>query len=658
MVRPALVYTLLVLVPAGLLAFFAFGTTDREYEESLTDYHAHLQAEAEAYAQRLEASISDGYRQAENVFCGVEDTLSVHGRPWDGDVVGFVERGRWVGFSPEPPPLEERLEGEPLELLRRVMPGGDLARMETTAPSRALEIFEERLEALPPGELRDLLTYRAAELARQAGQKERAGEHYHQLLGSMASRNLEGLPLSLLASLKLFELFPRDASRARDVRKILSIQHAALPTDFLEELVRRFFPGDLQFTELILRRRQLEKALPENRAILEQEDAILAGQKLLLGRRLLFSQGRILPRAIYLSALEVPSFPGTGLEIRVKPRDATSADLTEQERREAGPTLVTRPVRLRERGLTVAQIFLWDAGHRERLLALATERNFNRLLVGLLVVMSLGGGLFLVIYLVKERRLAQLRARLLANVSHELKTPVTSIRMFSEMLAEDPLDEARTRRFGGLLLAESLRLSRIITNLLDFSWYQKAGGKLPLEPVEVVSAVDRVVDAFTIHAADCGAELDWNRQVEGEAGGKNLVIQSSAGALERILVNFVDNALKYRSERDPRITVRVRRVGDRVEISVRDNGKGIPGKDREKVFEEFYRVDYEDYAIKGAGLGLSICRSLAEKLGGDIRVESKLGVGSDFILSLPVGAEAPDAGGLSVSESHSQEVES
>ncbi len=175
-------------------------------------------------------------------------------------------------------------------------------------------------------------------------------------------------------------------------------------------------------------------------------------------------------------------------------------------------------------------------------------------------------------YFHKERRLAILRTKLIANVSHELKSPVTSIRMFAEMLA----------------------------------------------------------DSFAFRAGEDGVEF----AAEG-LGREDAVILTDSAAVERIVANFLDNAFKYRRAEGAR--VRLKLSGDRgsVSISVEDNGPGIPKRDRERIFEEFYRVRYEDYAIKGSGLGLSIAKRLAAKLGGEIQLESREGEGSRFTLVLP-----------------------
>jgi signal transduction histidine kinase len=247
--------------------------------------------------------------------------------------------------------------------------------------------------------------------------------------------------------------------------------------------------------------------------------------------------------------------------------------------------------------------------------------------------MTLGGGAALLRYTARERHLAALRTRLLANVSHELKTPVTSIRMFSEMLAEDPLDEARTRRFGQLLRSESLRLSVLIESLLDFSKLRKKDESVHPEPVDLEALLGRVAEAFSFRAREAGVRFTIEN-------GAPLRFHSNAAAVERILQNLLDNALKYRRREDPWVALTAKKSGDRLLVSVSDNGIGIPRRDRERVFEEFYRVRYDDYGVQGSGLGLAIARRLARKLGGEVTLESREGAGSTFTFSIPFREDA------------------
>jgi len=253
-----------------------------------------------------------------------------------------------------------------------------------------------------------------------------------------------------------------------------------------------------------------------------------------------------------------------------------------------------------------------------------------------------GSGLVLVVGYQRAQRLARLREELLTNVTHELKTPVTSIRMFAEMLAEDPLDDERTRRFGKLMRGESLRLTGLIENILDFARLERAERELEREPVDVGEVVRRVAEAFRFRAEEKSIEF---REYFADAAA-DMASVTHAPSVERILLNLLDNALKYRRPEGAAIELLARRTGERLEISVVDNGPGIPLAEQERIFEPFYRLQYDDYAVRGAGLGLSIARRLARRLAGELRVTSRVGQGSTFVLELPAagngGGDAPD----------------
>jgi len=223
----------------------------------------------------------------------------------------------------------------------------------------------------------------------------------------------------------------------------------------------------------------------------------------------------------------------------------------------------------------------------EKVRALERRRNVQRALVVLLVLGTLGGGVALVRYLFKERQLAHLRSKLLANVSHELKTPVTSIRMLTEMLADDPVNEAQSRRFVLLLGAESVRLSQLFENLLDFSRLGRKDEVLPVEPVELGALLSRISEAFSLRAEEKKVRF----LAEGLPGETWIVTNS--GAVERILLNLLDNALKYGLGADPeiRFSAMVSPAGDSekgsVCISVSDNGPGSRAESRKGCSRSF-----------------------------------------------------------------------
>ncbi len=440
----------------------------------------------------------------------------------------------------------------------------------------------------------------------------------------------------LAAAAALVERNPADSearSKARSsLRDLFRRYHPFLSADVLDELVSNW-TDEPWLQKIVDGRRDLKEFVDSHPEVLNTGQAVLREDSLLRARELSKPELSRPIRAIACLQLLLPG-PIAG-EFRV---DVVEVDPPGAARRDYVDPSVWR-VAYGEDGPPLAALRLWDPDREARLGSFEERRDLRRALVGLLVLMTLGGGVALMVFVVKQRRLAALRSRLLANVSHELKTPVTSIRMFSEMLVEDPLDEARTRHFGELLLSESLRLSRIITNLLDVTRHRGQEEELDFEPVDLTAILRRMGAAFEYHAAECGAKLHVELPT-GAAAGEDasgpLVIRSDATALERILVNLLDNALKYGGGERPEVRLRVKVEPERVLLSVQDRGLGIPRAEHERIFEEFYRLRYEDYSVKGVGLGLAISRRLARRLGGDICVESREGGGgSTFTVILP-----------------------
>jgi signal transduction histidine kinase len=208
--------------------------------------------------------------------------------------------------------------------------------------------------------------------------------------------------------------------------------------------------------------------------------------------------------------------------------------------------------------------------------------------------------------------------------------------MFAEMLAQDPVSEEQVERFAGHLQAESTRLGHLVEELLDLSRLGRQEAELPREPVDVAPLLGRVAAGFAYRAREKEVAFRAAGLPDGPANGSSVVLVTNAAAVERIVENLLDNALKYRRREGPSITLTLERMGNRVRIAVADNGPGISRGDRERVFEEFYRVRYDDYGVKGSGLGLAIARRLARKLGGEVRLESREGEGSTFTLELPL----------------------
>jgi two-component system, OmpR family, sensor histidine kinase SenX3 len=250
-------------------------------------------------------------------------------------------------------------------------------------------------------------------------------------------------------------------------------------------------------------------------------------------------------------------------------------------------------------------------------------------------VAPLSGGLVLVLVedRTQARRVDAMRRDFVANVSHELKTPVGALALLAEAMQEAPQDPDAVRRFAGRMQQESLRLSALVQDLIDLSRLEVND---PLVPADRVS-IDRVV----MKAADQLRLAAQQRSIALVIGGEHsLEVLGDEGQLVTALRNLIDNALSYSPEQT-RVAIGVRRADDLVEICVADQGPGIHESDQLRIFERFYRIDpARSRRTGGTGLGLAIVKHITTNHGGEVSVWSAEGAGSTFTLRLPLAAPA------------------
>jgi two-component system sensor histidine kinase SenX3 len=230
----------------------------------------------------------------------------------------------------------------------------------------------------------------------------------------------------------------------------------------------------------------------------------------------------------------------------------------------------------------------------------------------------------------ERRRLEAVRRDFVANISHELKTPVGAVALLAEtLLAED--DPAVRDRLAERMLVESDRVGRTIEDLLTLS--QIESEEVPQrEPVPVHVIFAEAVDRIRPAAAQCGIEIDVTEP------NHRLSIMGDRRQLVSAVYNLLDNAMKYSNEGSV-VQVRSFTNGRTVDLEVEDHGIGIPAADLERIFERFYRVDQaRSRQTGGTGLGLAIVRHVATNHDGDVRVESRAGEGSTFSLRFPAAA--------------------
>jgi signal transduction histidine kinase len=255
-------------------------------------------------------------------------------------------------------------------------------------------------------------------------------------------------------------------------------------------------------------------------------------------------------------------------------------------------------------------------------------------LVALLTVSIAGGGTLVLRALGAEVRLARQKSSFVANVSHELKTPLTSIRMYAEMLQEGRLrDPARRRQYLGTIVEESRRLARLVNRVLDFARLEQGRRRYAFGPLDPVPLCRGVLDTERPRLEQAGFAVsfqarDWQREARREVRG-------DPEALAQVLLNLIGNAEKYSGERK-QIAVELAREDGKVRIRVLDRGRGIPPGAERHLFKEFYRADDSlTNPVQGTGLGLAIARRILRDHGGELSYLPRPGGGSIFQVELP-----------------------
>lgn len=222
-----------------------------------------------------------------------------------------------------------------------------------------------------------------------------------------------------------------------------------------------------------------------------------------------------------------------------------------------------------------------------------------------------------------------MKSEFLSTAAHELRTPLTSILGFSEILLKRNLDEKRKNRFLKIINEESVGLSALINDLLDLSRIESGKGfKIKMAPIEIKEVILENVDTFEAQ----GDKHTFKVNLPGDL----LKIEADKDKIDQVIENLIGNAVKF-SPQGGKITVLVERVKGKIEISVSDNGIGIPEKDLPHIFEKFHRAENaSSEAIGGTGLGLSIVKYIVESHAGKIWAESELRKGSTFSFTLPL----------------------
>jgi len=280
----------------------------------------------------------------------------------------------------------------------------------------------------------------------------------------------------------------------------------------------------------------------------------------------------------------------------------------------------------------LAKVLVDNAPHQLRVQLAAAEGRTYQVHIAPLELAGGRGAIAVLHDITDLERLERVRRDFAANVSHELRTPLAAIQGYAETLLSGGLeDEQNRRRFVEIIKAHAARLNNIASDLLALSELESADAGPPPERVSVRDAVEAAVTAVESEAAL--RQVRIHRSVDTQ-----LFVMANKIRLEQVLLNLVDNAVKFNRPGGEVWIDAARSEDGWVRISVTDNGIGIPSADLPRVFERFYRVDKaRSRAAGGTGLGLSIVKHAVERMGGSVSAESQLGKGSKFTVTLPAG---------------------
>lgn len=243
---------------------------------------------------------------------------------------------------------------------------------------------------------------------------------------------------------------------------------------------------------------------------------------------------------------------------------------------------------------------------------------------------SVSGCLVVIHDITEVRRLESIRRDFVASASHELKTPLTSIKGFVETLMEGALeDKENSRRFLKIIHEHTIRLDNLVNDLLSLSYLESREARLDKQPAGLKDLVDRVIPGFYSQLKKKNIA-----QIENNIP-KELVLNIDKNKIGQVMTNLLDNAIKFNREKG-RVRVYGQPEKDSVKVIVEDSGEGISQKHISRIFERFYRVDNaRSRELGGTGLGLSIVKHIVELHGGSVGVESVEGVGSKFWFTIP-----------------------
>ena len=535
----------------------------------------------------------------------------------------------YLSFVPSPgakePPAATFVAGETLEYQRN-------------DPAKAAEVFRELAQSPDPG-VRAGALLRLGRNLRKTGRHEEALQVYSEL-AQLGQTSVLGLPAELMAREARGTVL-ETIGKGEELRKEASLLHAALWSgrwsllrpawEFHVEEARRW-SGASPLTEREQNALALSSAAESiyGQWIAEPESK---GSRILRidGRPVLISWAGGSDRLA--AVLAGPEYLGSKWTEALQGRRVQGALIDADGQvvigsfNKKGPQAIRTAPATRLPGTLHATST--DPGADEA--GVAGRRRLLLSGFAVLALVLLAGAYFVMRSIDREHAVARLQSEFVSTVSHEFRTPLTSLRQLSEMLSKGrvPTEDLRQKSYD-MLSRESERLQRLVESLLDFGRIEARAFLYHYEHLDPVTLVGELAAEFQEKAAAQGY------RVELELAGEYPLIHVDREALCLALRNLLDNAVKYSPDRRT-VWVEMARERDRLAIRVRDEGMGIPASEQKEIFKRFVRGTGSRAAhIPGTGIGLAMARHIIEAHGGEIRLESKPGRGSTFTILLPL----------------------
>jgi signal transduction histidine kinase len=501
-----------------------------------------------------------------------------------------------------------------------------------------------------------------ARLARSLGDKVAAGAALDELATRFAERDVDGAPVPLWAALGRAELDDGPGPLLALYAAVIAGEHPA-PAAAIDAVLARIGAG-LDHRTLGVEPARQRAALDEVQAAHRRDARIAAGlapdlaelqrtatldlhgrvaarapDRTLVYRRA--SDGGVVGVAVDAAMLEA-ALPAASLDGIAPAARARVLPVG----RAPGPalrTLAQVPIGAALPHLTLAVVNLVKDPDPLDDVIRGRARRHVVLTTGLAVVLVVGL-LATIRGAARERELSRLKSDFVSTVSHELKTPLTSIRMFAEMLEQGVAagDAERTARYHGVIVKESQRLGLLIANLLDYAQIERGTRRYNARRERVADVATAAVDTFSqLHRGETGAGPEVRIAIATPAREAEALIDRDV--IVQAVLNLLANAAKYGGGSPVEVAVEVE--AEATVIAVTDHGPGIPASEHDRIFREFYRAPAAySSGVEGTGLGLALVKRHVEAQGGEVAVSSTVGRGSTFTIKLPIAAAEAEPG--------------